>query len=300
MVQPFFADSIYIIAQTTAAAEQLKAMIAVRGFDRMKCFTFDDVNAAISQEVPDLVLIDSEGARERAIDLVGSFAEPVSVIYLAEAFQEEEFLNCFDKGATDFLIKPVPPSYLASRVILALDDGRLRQQLVQRDGVLRELGVIGPDSRVFTTQYLVKLLKDNVEMLTLDSPVPLSLLIMQIEGFNTSLAVNVHFKKILYAQVAERLLGCCRGSDVIGEYFEDKFALVLPNTGLNGATVVARRILQRLSGFVIPFENQNVQLTVHIGAADFSGCIHYEDLINKALEGLKQARNRYYAQEVAR
>ncbi len=285
-----FADAIYIVGHTQAHAEEMKSSINLRGFDRVKCYSLDQAAAIITDHPPDLIIIDPEGKYKEAIGLIGNFQHTVPVIFLAETFEEDLFLNCFDAGAKDFLVKPVNSSYLVSRVLLALDSRRLREQLEQRDVVLKDLAVIGKYSNVFTTEHVVKMLKREVERLSGENLPALSLLVVQLEGFDTRLAVDADFKRFLYHHVANILIRCCRGSDIIGEYFEDKFAIILPSTGVDGAETVSTRVIERLDGQPMRYGNEEVRLSLRIGAADFSGCLHYEDLLNKAMENLKQAR----------
>lgn len=285
-----FADAIYIVGYTQAHAEEMKPSISLRGFDRVKCYALDQAGVIIRDHPPDLVIIDPQGHDQEALALIANLRHSVPVIFLAEGFDEDLFLSCFDAGAKDFLVKPVNPSYLISRILLALDSRRLREQLGQRNVVLRELSVIGRYSGVFTTEYLVKMLKREVENLSRDDSTPLSLIVVQLEGFDTRLAVDSTFKQVLYRQVADALMRCCRGADIIGEYFEDKFAIILPSTGINGAETVSARILERLDNQPLRYGDENVRLALRIGAADFSGCLHYEDLLNKAMESLKLAR----------
>ncbi len=286
--KPVVADSIVIITQTEASAEAIKDSINLRGFDRVKCYLLDQAAGILTDYPADLVIIDPEGAYDKAIGLISNLDPSVPVIFIAENYDEEVFLTCFDAGAKDFLIKPVNTSYLVSRVLVALDGRRMRDLLQQREIILKDMAIIGKHSNVFATEYLVKMLRREVERLTSENLPSLSLIVIQLEGFDTHLAVNTEFKKVLYRISSKTLLQCCRGSDIVGEYFEDKLAVILPNTGMEGAQKVSARILSRLNGRAIPFEDTEIPLSIRIGSADFSGCIHYEDLLNKAVENLKQ------------
>ncbi len=291
MKKPVVADSIVIIAKTEASADQVKASIHLRGFDRVKCYSLDQAAGVLTDYPVDLVIMDPEGDYPKALGLMTHLDPSVPVIFMAEEYNENIFLTCFDAGAKDFLIKPVEPSYLASRVLVALDSRRIRDLLQQRDVILKEMAAIGKYSNVFATEYFVKMLRREVERLAPESLPPLSLMVIQLAGFNTRLAVNPEFKKMLYETAAKLLLSCCRGSDIVGEYFEDKLAVILPNTGMKGVHSVSERVMTRLNGRKLLFESEEVSLIIHIGSADFSGCIHYEDLLNKAMENLKQTQS---------
>jgi diguanylate cyclase (GGDEF)-like protein len=285
-----FLDAIYIVGVTQDRVEAIKNSINLRGFDRVKTYLLDESPGLVADHPPDLLIIDPEGRYKEALGLIKTFKNAVPVIMLGESFEEDTFLECFDGGARDFLVKPVNPSYLISRVLVALDSRRLRDQLTQRDRVLEDINAIGRESRVFSTEYLVKFLKWEVEGIGREQTPSLSIVIIQLEDMDARLAVDLEFKRRLYQDAARIIQDCCRGGDVIGEYFEDKFAVLLPNTGIDGAENVSNRVIKRLDGHRITHNNQEIPVSVRIGAADFRGCLHYEDLLNKAMENLKLAR----------
>ncbi len=253
--KPVVADSIVIIAKTEPLAEKIKESINLRGFDRVKCYSLSQAAGVLTDYPADLVIIDADGAYDEALGLISNIEYSIPIIFMAESYDEDLFLNCFDAGAKDFLVKPVNTSYLVSRVLVALDGRRMRDLLQQREVILKDMAVIGKYSNVFATEYLVKMLRREVERLSSENLPVLSLMVIQLEGFDTHLAVKSEFKKMLYQTVAQTLLQCCRGSDIVGEYFEDKFALVLPNTGLDGAESVSDRVMARLDGRVLRFED---------------------------------------------
>jgi PleD family two-component response regulator len=262
----------------------------------VKFLSFETALTVIKEQPPDLVIIDPEGEPERGLALVGALGTPsllpshVSLIYLADAFDEDTFLTCYDAGARDFLVKPVNSAYLISRIILALDEVRLREKLTQRDAILKELAVLGPDSNVFTTEYLMKTLKREYEKTHPGGNI--AMILLQLEGLESSAAAPPGLKQKIYRHLADTLKRCCRGSDTIGEFFEDKFALILPETGIAGAQTVIDRIRQHISGANICFDRppSTCTLSIFMGMADNTECRNYEDLMSKANDALRSAR----------
>ncbi|MBX2861428.1 MAG: diguanylate cyclase [Vampirovibrio sp.] len=286
--QAFYSDAIYIVTRTQGRGDEIAKTIQLRGFDEIKCFLLTEVQNWDTDNWPDLLIVDSEGDDAGAIKVIQSLKQAVPVVYLADSFEEDTFLTCYDAGAKDFLVKPVNSSYLVSRILILLDGGRVQRQLEKRDAVLKDLSVIGVDSEVYTTEYFLRFLKEEVErLLASEHWAPLCLLVVQFRGMTPELMSQQAFRTKLYAHVAKMLEQCCRGGDIVGEYLMDKFAILLPNTSTNGGQAVSKRILEQLDGETLTFDDQSVQLSVKIGVAEFTGCRHYEEFLNKALDGVR-------------
>ena len=141
------------------------------------------------------------------------------------------------------------------------------------------------DPDILTTSYLLKQLKRESEAVSPYAADPLSLLVLQMEGYQSPLPEEL--QNALYSEVARILKDTSRGFDMAGEYFLDKFAIILPETGRRGARALAKRLLARLDGYEFRSPVGNLRLKVRVGLAEYTGCRHYEDLLNRALEDLK-------------
>jgi diguanylate cyclase (GGDEF)-like protein len=278
-------DAIYIVTKTAARAEAIKQAIGLRDIDEVICIPLENAPLLLKANPPALTIIDAEGDPEKTAQLMTQLPAAQKSLVLADQFDEELFVTCHDHGARDFLVKPVPDAYLMSRVLRLLQQNRLEQLVEQKDRILEELGVLSPRSGVFTTSYLLKLLKKEAEAASPYLSSPLSLLIVQLEGYQSPLHEEV--QTVLYTDIARILKECSRGLDMVGEYFMDKFAVILPQTEARGARALAKRLTARLNGYEFQAPEGPLRLKVRIGLSEYTGCRHYEDLLNRALEDLR-------------
>ena len=82
-----------------------------------------------------------------------------------------------------------------------------------------------------------------------------------------------------------------RNHDLVCRYGGEEFGLVLPNTALNGARMLAERIREKIAGFSFEAGTTALNLTVSIGIASYDHkpgtAVH--DLAKNALHALTSA-----------
>jgi len=278
-------DAIYIITETPARADELKRTVVLRGYDEILCIPYEGASVLLKANPPALLIVDMEGDTEKTARLMEQLSSTVRSLVLADAFDESLFVTCHDHGARDFIVKPVEEAYLVSRIIRALQEHRMEQSMFQKDRILVDMGVLSAHSGVFTTPYLLKLLKQQAEAISPYGEESLSLLVLQMEGYQSPLPEAL--AQELLSTVGNVIRESARGFDLVGEYFSDKFAVILPHTGRRGAKALANRLLERLHGMSFKGTSGAGCLEVRIGIAEYVGCRQYEELINRALEDLK-------------
>jgi diguanylate cyclase (GGDEF)-like protein len=181
------------------------------------------------------------------------------------------------------------------------EDQHLVQSLIDPLTVaIRTLIMFENAERLTITDDLTKLYNYRYLMQFLDAEVKrclrykkkVSLLFIDIDGFKR---INDAFGHVVgsqalseLGQVFRRIL---RETDVVGRYGGDEFVIVLPETPLNGAMVIAERIRKKVEDYEFVAQSVTVRLTVSLGVANCpKHTLTAEGLIKKADAAMYRAK----------
>ena len=90
---------------------------------------------------------------------------------------------------------------------------------------------------------------------------------------------------------ARRITETVRQPDIVGRYGGEEFAVILPETNLQGAHTVAERLRQVIAGSPVVYNEQELTITTSIGVAIMGpSTADYESLLNQADLALYQSK----------
>jgi diguanylate cyclase (GGDEF)-like protein len=72
-------------------------------------------------------------------------------------------------------------------------------------------------------------------------------------------------------QIARRISACIRQIDIAARYGGDEFSVILPNTSLDDAVVVAERMVSMTTGTPMLWEQHRITLSISLGVGQYDG-----------------------------
>lgn len=149
---------------------------------------------------------------------------------------------------------------------------------------VEELSVTDDLTRLSNSRYLNLVLRREAKR-AVRSQAPLALIFLDLDGFKLVNDNHGHLagsKALVEAAAVIRV--CARETDVVARFGGDEFALILPDTGPDGALAVAARICDRIRAQTfLASDGLSVRLTASIGVATLPGAGESaEDLLRAA------------------
>ena len=154
----------------------------------------------------------------------------------------------------------------AVRILLEPASVALDNALLQKRA--EALSVTDDLTHLYNSRYLNLVLRRETKRAS-RSGRPLSLLFIDLDGFKGVNDTHGHlFGSRALVEAAAVIRASARETDVVSRFGGDEFALVLPDTGGEGAFAVGERIRERLAGHkFLSGDGLNLHLTASVGVA---------------------------------
>lgn len=253
---------------------------------------------------PDLAIIDWMMPGIDGIELcrrirADSALASLYVLLLTGRGTRIDLIAGLDAGADDYMVKPIDAEELRARVHVGTRVVTLQRRLTERVSELQ----LARDhlARLASTDGLTRLYSRRwwFELATLEyarrsrrPDLGFSMLAVDIDFFK---AVNDTFgheagDRVLQ-QFADLLRKESRQCDIVGRLGGEEFALLLPETSLDAAENLARRLIEGCRSLSVPTRGTVVRVTCSIGVTDSSGDDDsLEEVLRRADDALYDAK----------
>jgi len=91
-------------------------------------------------------------------------------------------------------------------------------------------------------------------------------------------------------EISRRIKGCIRQIDTAARYGGDEFAVILPNTVLSDAKIVAERMVEAVASHPTSWHKMQIPLSISVGLGEYGANTNPEDITSRSDEALYQAK----------
>ncbi len=263
--------------------------------DLYQAKTIEQSLELISKSRFDLIFIDYAQSTGTGFDLLSELNQmhsDIPVTFTLDKAHVQYGPDAISKGAFSYFIKEeLSHAYMLSIINNTLEKASLTKEV--EDAQSRIVMISRKD-------YLTKLYNRRCFEQALESEfskakrygTDLSILLLEFDDFQT--ITNTHGYDIgdqILTTSATIIQSMVRGDDVVCRYGTEEFGIVLANTAISGARILADRIREKLAEHEFNTETTLLKLTVSIGIAAFddkSDTI-YPELVKKGFKTLASA-----------
>ena len=232
---------------------------------------------------PDMILLDIVMPGMDGFEVCKKLKEnlktaDIPVFFITSMDSEEDEVHGLEIGAVDFLSKPIRPAIVRARVCNHLASLRQKRELERMNRAVLEFsrtdGLTGIANRGWFDEFLLQEWARAQR-----SQLPLGLIMMDIDHFKR---YNDHYGHTggddCLKQVAKALkTQIQRPADLVARYGGEEFVCVLPDTDLEGVSLVGQSILTAVHTLAIPHAKSDVAQTVTLSLGGTSLVLSSQD-----------------------
>ncbi len=225
---------------------------------------------------PDLILLDimmpvMDGfttCREIRSD---KLLEAIPVIFITAKNQQEDVVQAFESGGSDYIAKPFFFQEVLHRCRVHIENKLLREQLY-------ELSMKDALTDLWNRRYFTQNAEHEFER-AMRYNRDLSFVIADIDDFKLVNDKYGHYVgDIVLKKVGKELERLVRQTDIVGRWGGEEFVILFPETAKQTASDFLERIREKLNSIVFSSEHRDLSVTLSYGVADMT------DLLDKQKE----------------
>jgi two-component system cell cycle response regulator len=215
------------------------------------------------------------------------------ILIIADEGDIKRLVRALDIGVNDYLMRPVERSELVARVRTQLRRKRYSDKLRHSLQLSLEMAITDQLTGLFNRRYMSRHLGTLITNANATGK-PVSFLILDIDFFKQVNDTHGHdVGDEVLREFAGRISANVRGIDLACRYGGEEFVVVMPDTDLNFAYMVAERLRQAVADapFRITPAPGNLPVTISIGVTASEGRNDTADaLLKRADQALYRAK----------
>jgi two-component system cell cycle response regulator len=195
------------------------------------------------------------------------------ILAIAEADNNQQLVRGLEIGINDYLIRPIDKNEMLARVRTQIKKKRYTERLRDNVQMSIEMAITDALTGLFNRRYMETHLATLVEQASARGK-PIAVLVIDIDYFKRVNDSHGHDAgdDVLH-EFALRIRKAIRNIDLACRYGGEEFVIVMPETNMAVATMVAERLRRRIASEPFTVQNgaRSLEITISIGIAALDG-----------------------------
>ncbi|HEY2229416.1 MAG TPA: PleD family two-component system response regulator [Xanthobacteraceae bacterium] len=214
------------------------------------------------------------------------------IVAIAEADNNTRLVRALEIGVNDYVVRPFDKNEILARVRTQIRKKRYAEKLRDNVQLSIEMAITDALTGLYNRRYMETHVGTLVDQ-ALTRNKPLSVLILDIDYFKSINDTHGHDAgDDVLQDFAIRIRKSIRGIDLACRYGGEEFVVVMPETDMAVATMVAQRLRRRIAGEPFPIQNgtKTIDVTISIGIAVLGPDDNAAAVIKRAERALYRAK----------
>ena len=215
------------------------------------------------------------------------------LLAIAEPEDNSRLVRGLEIGVNDYLIRPIDKNEMLARVRTQVRRRRYTERLRDNVQMSIEMAITDALTGLHNRRYMESHLSTLVEQAASRGK-PLTVLVLDIDYFKSVNDTHGHDAgDEVLREFSQRLKKSIRGIDLACRYGGEEFVVVMPETDMAVATMVAERLRRRIASEPFPISQgaNAVEVTISIGlAARHSVSDNAANILKRADQALYRAK----------
>jgi two-component system, cell cycle response regulator len=216
----------------------------------------------------------------------------VPILAVAEVDNNTRLVRALEIGVNDYLVRPFDKNEILARVRTQIRKKRYAERLRDNVQLSIEMAITDALTGLYNRRYMETHVGTLVDQAVARGK-PLSVLILDIDYFKSINDTHGHDAgDDVLQDFAIRIRKSIRGIDLACRYGGEEFVVVMPETDLAVATMVAERLRRRIASEPFPIQKgaRMIEVTISIGIAALGPNDDAAAVIKRADQALYRAK----------
>lgn len=265
-------DRILIVDDDDAIRDSMNEFIQRSGFNAFSAPSAEEALEVLHKEdihvvITDIILPGRDGLE--LTDIIKKNYD-IDVIVMTGYSGDYSYEEAIQKGASDFVFKPVRFEELLLRLKRVLKERRLTREKARMLDKLQNLAITDGLTKLYNSRHFYNQLEVEIGRCRRYQH-PLALLLLDLDHFKNYNDTYGHLEgdKVL-VRIGEIIQSCLRSMDSAYRYGGEEFTIILPETSGEEALNVAQRIRTALEAErFAPHPDASIRITISIGVTEY-------------------------------